>query len=86
MATSSVEIGALTAARTELISTLNRMLNDRDKEFLLDFKMGRPDWSYFSVPYIKELPAVKWKMYNLNQMAVDERYRMADALRAFFWM
>lgn len=57
------------------------MIDERDKNFLVDFKEGHPDWSYFSVPYIKNLPAVQWKMYNLNQVDALERQRMVDRLR-----
>jgi len=84
MTTFPVELKELTHARSVLINTINNLLDERDKQFLLNFKMGHPDWSYFSLPHIKELPAVKWKMHNLNQMASDERQSMVLALRNFF--
>lgn len=35
---------------------------------------------------IKDLPAVKWKQHNLNQMSKDERQKMVLALEDFFGM
>jgi len=81
MTTNPIELADLLEARSELIRTVNAMIDERDKNFLVDFKEGHPDWSYFSVPYIKNLPAVKWKMHNLDQVDALERQRMVDRLR-----
>lgn len=84
MTAQPVELKVLTNARSVLIDTINNLLDERDKLFLLNFKMGHPDWSYFSLPHIKHLPAVKWKMHNLNQMASGQRERMVVALGNYF--
>jgi len=81
MTTNPIELADLLEARSELIRSVNAMIDERDKNFLVDFKEGHPDWSYFSVPYIKNLPAVKWKMHNLDQVDALERQRMVDRLR-----
>jgi len=59
-------------------------LDEQDKEFLIQFKEGIPDWHYFSVPHIKDLPAVKWKILNLNQLGKDKRRQMVNALIEYF--
>lgn len=82
MTTEPIELADLLETRFELIRTVNAMMNERDKKFLVDFKEGHPDWSYFSVPHIKDLPAVKWKMHNLDQVDASERQRMVDGLRS----
>jgi len=83
MTTNPIEMANLLEARSELIRTVNAMIDERDKNFLVDFKEGHPDWSYFSVPHIKNLPAVKWKMHNLDQVDTLERQRMVDRLREY---
>jgi predicted nucleotidyltransferase component of viral defense system len=83
MTTNPIEMADLLEARSELIRTVNAMIDERDKNFLVDFKEGHPDWSYFSVPHIKNLPAVKWKMHNLDQVDTLERQRMVDRLREY---
>jgi predicted nucleotidyltransferase component of viral defense system len=74
MTTDPVSIGELERARELLVKEIYLSLNDRDRDFLIGFKTGEPDWSYFSVSHIKELPAVKWKMYNLDQLKARTRY------------
>ena len=82
MTTEPIELADLLETRSELIRTVNAMIDERDKKFLVGFKEGHPDWSYFSVPHIKNLPAVKWKMHNLDQVDASERQRMVDRLRS----
>ena len=86
MTTNPVTIEELTNARYDLIKAINSLFDYRDKRFLLDFKKGQPDWTYFNFPHIKDLPAVKWKQHNLNQMSKDERQKMVLALEDFFGM
>ncbi len=83
MTTNPIELADLLETRSELIRTVNSMIDEKDKKFLVDFKEGHPDWSYFSVPYIKNLPAVQWKMHNLDQVDALERQRMVDQLREY---
>lgn len=81
MTTNPIELADLIESRSELIRNVNAMIDERDRKFLVDFKEGHPDWSYFSVPYIKNLPAVQWKMHNLDQVDALERQRMVDRLK-----
>ncbi|WP_320129802.1 nucleotidyl transferase AbiEii/AbiGii toxin family protein [uncultured Sphaerochaeta sp.] len=83
MTTDPIELADLIEVRFELIRTVHALLDERDKKFLVDFKEGHPDWSYFSVPHIKDLPAVKWKIHNLDRVEVQERQRMVDTLRSY---
>nr|WP_320123075.1 nucleotidyl transferase AbiEii/AbiGii toxin family protein [uncultured Sphaerochaeta sp.] len=71
----------LQEARYALIKTVHDMLDERDKQFLIGFKEGHPDWSYFSVPHIQHLPAVRWKMHNLERVESSERQRMVRKLK-----
>ena len=81
MTTDSIKLTNLIEIRSELIRRVNALLNERDKKFLIDFKKGHPDWSYFIAPHIKDLPSIKWKMHNLNQIDELDRLRMVDRLR-----
>ncbi|MGB4407129.1 MAG: nucleotidyl transferase AbiEii/AbiGii toxin family protein [Sphaerochaeta sp.] len=84
MSTVPVEISVLEETRVTLIEEINSSLHDADKQFLLGFKEGDPDWSYFSVPHIKNLPAVLWKQYNLQKISFHERKRMVEELARHF--
>lgn len=84
MANIDVNLPDLIETRSNLIATINSFLDEQDKEFLVRFKEGTPDWSYFSVPHIKNLPAVKWKIMNLNQLGKNKRQQMVSALIKYF--
>lgn len=52
--------------REALFTTIPTLLNDSDREFLLSFARCEPDWSLIDVPNIAKLPAVLWKLHNIN--------------------
>ena len=38
------------------------------RAFLLSFKRGDPDWGLFPVAGLRGLPAVRWKLLNINNL------------------
>ena len=53
------------AIREKLIEMINESLTPEDKEFLLAFSKGEPDWT--KVDYSK-FPAIKWKLLNIRKL------------------
>ena len=84
MTSGPTTLAELQEARYALIKTVHDMLDERDKQFLIGFKEGHPDWSYFSVPHIQHLPAVRWKMHNLERVDLSERQRMVRKIKELF--
>jgi hypothetical protein len=54
--------------RALLIKTIGEHLTDEDKRFFLSFENGEPDWELFPIPVLKDLPAVQWKLININKL------------------
>ncbi len=54
--------------RETLISTITQKLTEDDKQFLLSFENGEPNWDLFPVPVLKDLPAIKWKLLNIGKL------------------
>lgn len=69
MTNTPVALELLEQTRVEMINALQRQFTKRDREFLLSFKRGLPEWSLFDEPAAAELPAVKWKLININKLA-----------------
>jgi len=42
----------------------------------LTFKSRKPDWSLLGLANVQQLPAVRWKLNNLEKMS-EERHRLA---------
>jgi predicted nucleotidyltransferase component of viral defense system len=59
----------LIAAREKLIETLKKDLTDDEKRFLVSIKSGEPNWSVMGIEGIKNLPALQWKLFNIQKMS-----------------
>lgn len=51
-----------------MLAALKAQFTQRDKDFLLSFKQGEPDWALFDVPAAEHLPAIRWKLQNLQTL------------------
>jgi len=52
--------------RKDLIVKVNRMLSDEDKEFLISFELGEPEWNKCCVGNLSNFPSVQWKLQNIR--------------------
>jgi len=64
----------------KLVTQIHKALNDDDRHFLLDLKEGKADWKKFTLPEVQSLPAIQWKLANLERMAPDKRHTAARKL------
>lgn len=56
------------SARTELLKLVNGSFTQADKEFILSFESGNPDWSKCCAGDLSGYPSVKWKMFNIEKL------------------
>jgi hypothetical protein len=54
--------------RIQLIIEIQSKLTYDEKLFLISFKEGNPAWDKFPVNNLKYLPAVQWKLMNINKL------------------
>ena len=54
--------------RLRLIESINSALTADDKQFLISFKEGNPEWDKFAVKSVQDLPAVQWKLKNIMKL------------------
>lgn len=70
--------------RIKLVDDIQKTLTPQDREFLMSFMTGEPDWSLFPLP-VQHLPAIKWKLQNikaLKEKNPDKHKKMSHALAA----
>ncbi|MGE0055717.1 MAG: nucleotidyl transferase AbiEii/AbiGii toxin family protein [Hyphomicrobium sp.] len=70
----------LVATRTELVDLMIARMPARHKHFLVSFEAGQPDWSLLDVPKAAKLPAVQWRMKNLDGIAQNKRIDLVKKL------
>jgi len=58
----------LKQVQDQLPTFIARKLTDSDKEFLLSFKKGKPNWELISISHLRDLPGVQWKLINIKKM------------------
>lgn len=71
-----VSLEELERTRENMIQSVNAGLTENEKKFLLTFKKKAPDWSLLNLEGVENLPAVNWKLINLNNMKSD-KYEVA---------
>ena len=52
-----------------------------EKEFLITFKSLDPQWHLLGLKDVEQLPAVKWKLLNLEKMSKTKHQQAVEKLK-----
>lgn len=77
-----VTLKDLLETREQLVGEIRRSFTDHDRQFLLSVKGRNPDWSLLGLPGVEDLPAVQWKMLNLERMNTDRHQAALEKLES----
>ncbi len=80
MTENPVSLDELLKAREDLIAELVGKMPKEHRRFLASFKRGKPEWELLGIPHIEKLPAVQWKMKNLEAMDPKRREELIGNL------
>ncbi len=80
MTRTEVSLEKLEATRTQLVHEIKSGLNNNDKIFLLSVKHGTPKWNLLDIHHAEQLPAVRWKLHNIEQLRKNS-VKHAEAVR-----
>ncbi len=81
MASFEVKYEDLEYARKTLFKKILQKLTDDERTFLLSFKEKKPKWDLLNIEGAKDMPAVKWKLFNLTKMNDDKHKKAVDKLK-----
>lgn len=79
MAADAVPLESLVETRTRLIGDLRKAFLPKHSEFLRSIKSLAPDWSLLPYPHIADLPAVRWRLQNLEKLKAEQPAKYAEA-------
>lgn len=68
MAANIPSLAELETTRNQLINLLHAEITSSEREFLLSFKRKEPQWALLGLSGVEQLPAVRWKLQNLERM------------------
>lgn len=54
--------------RYQLIKDVKRIMTDRDRQFLISFELGHPEWKASEYEAFSVYPSVLWKLQNLEKL------------------
>lgn len=80
MTNEPVELNELIEVQKELPKLILEDLTGSEKEFLIAFKQGDPQWDLIPVSHLKDLPGVKWKLLNIRKMDKQKHKDMLEKL------
>ncbi len=76
----------LIVAREALIETVKIKLTENEKAFLISLKEGQPKWNLMGIEGIEKLPAVQWKLKNIQKMSGKKRAESLEKLKRVLGM
>ena len=65
-----VALEDLLAVRDRMMMELQQGLCTEERKFLVSVARNEPDWEQLGIPHLAQLPAICWKLQNLEQLAV----------------
>ena len=80
MTDTSVSLDTLTNTRDQLIADIQSRLDNKAQGFLRSLHEGTPDFTLIDLPNAGELPAVRWKVLNLQKL-IKENPKKHDQQR-----
>lgn len=80
MALEPVTLEELQAIPDLMLQSLQSQFTQFDLDFLYSFKSGDPDWSLAPHQQIRNLPAVQWKLLNIQKMPEVKRRSALETL------
>ncbi|AUR01639.1 nucleotidyl transferase AbiEii/AbiGii toxin family protein [Phaeobacter inhibens] len=84
MTTAPVRIEDLIAAREQMIEIVVGQMPQEHREFLIGVERGDVRWQLADLQEVAALPAVRWKLSNLDKVSPDRRETFAANLAAIW--
>src|SRR6185437_8738491 len=81
MTVSETSLEKLLATREQLVGEIRSRLDESSKLFLKSFHRLRPDWNLIGFPAIRNLPAIAWKLINLQRLQTENPKKYQAMLR-----
>lgn len=76
MTAEEVGLRELLEARARLMYELPRALTANQRQFLISLANAEPAWDLLDVPHARELPAIRWRLQNLEKLSLDNHDKL----------
>ena len=75
------------SSRNDIIRKVNACLTDEDKDFIISFEEGSPQWELCCAGDLSKYPSVQWKLLNIEKLKKQNQKKFQegiDKLKTFF--
>jgi predicted nucleotidyltransferase component of viral defense system len=76
----NITVDDLKATMNILISKILDAFTPSEREFLIAFKSGVPQWNLLPIDGIQKLPALQWKLKNINALKINSPKKHQESL------
>jgi len=76
-----ITLKELQDAREKLVSMIHNDLTNEERHFILSIKERKPNWGLHGLDGIDRLPAVRWKLHNLQRMTKKKHVEAVEKLK-----
>lgn len=84
MASKDIAYQDLAEVVENLAAAIRKNMTSNEKQFLMSLVSGKPNWELMPFTHLKELPALQWKLLNINNMNAEKRKQQINSLEAIF--
>lgn len=71
----------LEKTREQYIKIIGESLTAEERQFLVSIKMAKPDWNLIKISGLDKLPAIQWKLRNIEKMNKTKHAEQLSLLR-----
>jgi hypothetical protein len=84
MTDAPISLDELLAAREAVVKSIVGGMPAEHRQLLISFEQGAPDWSLLGLPEAANLPAIRWRQFNLDKLSKDKRASLVTNLEEVF--
>lgn len=78
MTREEIPLAELEKTRSDTLAALPKLLTAKQREFLLSLVRAEPRWELMPFKQLPDLPAVRWKLQNLEKLKARNERKFAD--------
>lgn len=75
-----VPLEELLATRAAIINEIVGGMPDVHRHFLISFERGEPEWDLLGLEHVPDLPAIRWRQFNLDKLDAQARAKLVSRL------
>ncbi len=81
MTTDPVTLDALLATPERVLHELQHGLDVNERQFLFSLIRATSDWSLLKISHLEQLPAIRWKLQNLQRLQASNARKLSEGHR-----